>query len=100
VRGRGSGQSGKGVGGCRGGKMTQALYAHMNNKTIKIFKKRMLQERNIKGCRQPLDSYDKGIKPFSFRTSGVNPADTQPWNSWPPNCDGINFCCLKLPILL
>jgi hypothetical protein len=26
---------GKGEGGGRGGEMTQALYAHMNNKTIK-----------------------------------------------------------------
>jgi hypothetical protein len=29
----------KGGGGDRGGEMTQALYAHMNNKTIKIKKK-------------------------------------------------------------
>jgi hypothetical protein len=27
--------SGQGGGGGRGGEMTQALYAHMNNKTIK-----------------------------------------------------------------
>jgi hypothetical protein len=31
---------GKGGGRGKGGEMTQALYAHMNNKTIKIFKKR------------------------------------------------------------
>jgi hypothetical protein len=30
---------GKGGGGGRGGEMTQALYAHMNNKKIKIKKK-------------------------------------------------------------
>jgi hypothetical protein len=29
---------GAGGGGGRGGEMAQALYAHMNNKTIKIFK--------------------------------------------------------------
>jgi hypothetical protein len=29
---------GKGGGGGQGGEMTQALYAHMNNKTIKIKK--------------------------------------------------------------
>jgi hypothetical protein len=29
---------GKGGGGGRGGEMTQALYAHINNKTIKIKK--------------------------------------------------------------
>jgi hypothetical protein len=29
---------GKGGGGGRGGEMTQALYAHMNNKKIKIKK--------------------------------------------------------------
>jgi hypothetical protein len=31
----GGGVGGKGGGGGRGGEMTQALYAHMNNKTIK-----------------------------------------------------------------
>jgi hypothetical protein len=30
---------GKGGGGGRGGEMTQALYAHMNNKKIKVKKK-------------------------------------------------------------
>jgi hypothetical protein len=33
----GGGVGGKGGGGGRGGDMTQALYAHMNNKTIKKF---------------------------------------------------------------
>jgi hypothetical protein len=31
------GGGGSGGGGARGGEMTQALYAHMNNKTIKKF---------------------------------------------------------------
>jgi hypothetical protein len=34
---------GKGGGGGRGGEMTQALYAHMNNKKIKIKKKKRIE---------------------------------------------------------
>jgi hypothetical protein len=38
---RGGGGGGlRGGGGAPGGEMTQALYEHMNNKTIKILKKR------------------------------------------------------------
>jgi hypothetical protein len=48
VGGRGRGWSGwQGRGWGQGGEMTQALYAHMNNKTIKI-KKKVLLELKIK----------------------------------------------------
>jgi hypothetical protein len=37
-----------GGGGGRGGEMTQALYAHMNNKTIK-WKQNKTKQKQIKG---------------------------------------------------
>jgi hypothetical protein len=51
------GVSSKGGGGGRGGEMTQALYAHMNNKTIKIKKKKRTAEPYSADPHQNEDNY-------------------------------------------
>jgi hypothetical protein len=48
----GGGVGGQGRGGGKGGEMTQALYAHMNNKTIKKGKKKDLKASKRKCCIQ------------------------------------------------